>query len=352
MRATSVLRVLLALQHTRVIGFEFDGDGLIIDVAPTWRIARCGDCKRPVRACYDGRERRWRHLDVAGIMVHLRCRIRRVRCERCGVVVEHVPWAEPASRFTWPMEMHVAYHTQRTDRTTVTTLLRVAWRTVGSIVRRYVHRQQQREGERLYRVDRRDLGHPLAPGLFALAPSFLQLRHRLLGRFARSFTQVLLAHHDSLRLTTAGRGAYHHRMIRGKKVFIGPLVACMAGVFGVASVHGAQSSTCTITNGTCDVVFEGGTPCTARLHWDTEPGWQTIESQACVGHTYRVFVDPDDVSQDQCNKSCPGGGSVTCEGIQCGTTQGGCWALIDATCNDPPSCGDVSGISEEKSCPV
>ena len=149
MRATSVLRVLLALQNTRVVGFEFDEDGLVVDVAPTWRIARCGECKRTVRTCYDGRSRRWRHLDVAGLKCHLRYRLRRVCCEHCGVIVEHVPWAEPASRFTWPMETHVAYHAQRTDRTTVTTLLRVAWRTVGSIVRHYVQRQRQREGDRL-----------------------------------------------------------------------------------------------------------------------------------------------------------------------------------------------------------
>jgi transposase len=149
MRATSVLRVLLALQQTRVIGFEFDEDGLVIDVAPTWRVPRCSGCERPVRACYDGRQRRWRHLDLGGIVAYLRYRLRRVHCEQCGVVVEHVPWAEPGSRFTRPMETHVAYHAQRTDQTTVTKLMRVAWRTVGSIVRRYVRRHQRRAGDRL-----------------------------------------------------------------------------------------------------------------------------------------------------------------------------------------------------------
>ncbi len=149
MRATSVLRVLLALQQTRVLGFEFDEDGLIVDVAPTWRVARCGECKGKVHACYDGRERRWRHLDLGGIMATVRYRLRRVRCDDCGVIVEHVPWAEAGSRFTLPMEAHVAYHAQRTDRTTVTKLMRVAWRTVGSIVRRFVRRHQERVGDPL-----------------------------------------------------------------------------------------------------------------------------------------------------------------------------------------------------------
>jgi transposase len=63
--------------------------------------------------------------------------------------VEHVPWAEPGARFTLPMEEHVAYHAQRTDRTTAMQLLRVAWRTVGSIVRRVVGRHRDRTGDPL-----------------------------------------------------------------------------------------------------------------------------------------------------------------------------------------------------------
>ena len=149
MRATSVLRVLLALQQTRVVGFEFDVDGLVIDVAPTWKVARCGDCRRPVHHGYDGRERRWRHLDLGGIKAHLRYRLRRVKCDRCGVVVEHVPWAEAGSRFTLPMETHIAYHAQRTDRTTVTNLMRVAYRTVGGVLRRYVRRHRAASGDPL-----------------------------------------------------------------------------------------------------------------------------------------------------------------------------------------------------------
>src|SRR5690606_22013834 len=97
---TSVLRVLLAIQHVRVLGCEFDDDGLVIDVAPSWTVPRCGGCQRKVRSVYDGRERRWRHLDLGGIKAQLRYRMRRVHCGHCGVVVEHVPWAEVGSRFT------------------------------------------------------------------------------------------------------------------------------------------------------------------------------------------------------------------------------------------------------------
>jgi len=144
MRATSVLRVLLALQQTRVLGFEFDDEGIVVDVAPTWRVPRCGGCGAKARSSHDSRVRRWRHLDLGGVMAHLRYDLRRVRCPGgCGVVVEEVPWADSGSWFSLPMEEHIAFHAQRTDRTTVTRLMRVAWRTVGTVVRRLVERRRR-----------------------------------------------------------------------------------------------------------------------------------------------------------------------------------------------------------------
>lgn len=149
MRATSVLRVLLAIQSVRVLGFEFEDDGMVVDVAPTHRIPRCCDCECKVRSIHDQRPRRWRHLDLGGIKVQLRYTMRRVRCPDCGVRVEAVPWAEPGSRFTFAAERYIAYLAQRTDRSTVTEWMRVAWRTVGDVVRRVVRRQHERDGDRL-----------------------------------------------------------------------------------------------------------------------------------------------------------------------------------------------------------
>jgi transposase len=143
MRATSVLRTLLALHRTRVVHLEFNEEALVADVLPNWQIPRCSGCGKKRRSIYDSRVRTWRHLDLAGIKTLLRYRIRRVSCKKCGVVVESVPWGASASRFTSPMEGHVAYHAQRTDKTTVPTLMRIAWRTVGQIVKRYVHRERK-----------------------------------------------------------------------------------------------------------------------------------------------------------------------------------------------------------------
>lgn len=140
MRAESLLTELLQLKQTRVRAVSFDDVGMVADVAPTLRVPRCGACGCKARSCHDERTRTWRHLDLAGMMLKLRYAIRRVRCRRCGVTTEAVPWAEHGVGFTTAFEEHAAYLTQRCDRTTVSALLRVAWATVGAIVRRVAER--------------------------------------------------------------------------------------------------------------------------------------------------------------------------------------------------------------------
>ena len=142
MRLTSVFRKLLQLEHTKVRDVGFDDKGLVLEVRPTWRVPRCSGCERRVSSIHDrygGRS--WRHLDLAGMELRLRCDVRRVRCRHCGVRVEKVPWAAPGCWFTYAFEDQVAYLAQRTDKTTVCDLMRIAWATVGDIAQRVVERR-------------------------------------------------------------------------------------------------------------------------------------------------------------------------------------------------------------------
>lgn len=141
MRATTLLREVIGLKYARVVGGAFEAWGLVLNVKPTTRVPYCSGCLRRVRRIYDRRPgRNWRHLDLAGMEVRLQYDIRRVDCRRCGVRTELVPWAEPESDFTREFEQMAAYLAQRTDKTTVSSLMRVAWTTVGSIVTRVVER--------------------------------------------------------------------------------------------------------------------------------------------------------------------------------------------------------------------
>ena len=140
MRATTLLSILFGLKFTRVLRFEFFETGLIADVAPKTRTPRCSGCCGRAPKVYDKRSRLWRHLDLGGMQLLLRYDLRRVDCPRCGVVTEAVPWAEHRSGFTREFEQTAAYLAQRTDQTTVSTMLRIAWVTVGNIVARVVSR--------------------------------------------------------------------------------------------------------------------------------------------------------------------------------------------------------------------
>jgi transposase len=142
-RVTKLLRDLLGLEGTRVLDVSFDEVGLVVDVAPSWRRPRCSGCGR-VCAGYDRDPgRRWRHLDTAGMLLHLRYDIRRVDCPRCKVKVELVPWADTSSWFTRPFEDHVGYLAQKSDKTSVSAQMRIAWDTVGAIIQRVVARHQK-----------------------------------------------------------------------------------------------------------------------------------------------------------------------------------------------------------------
>ena len=148
MRATTLLSNILGLNKTRVRNVTCVDEGLVVDIVPSTRVPRCSGCHCRVRAVHDRYEgRRWRHLDVGPFRVWLRYGLRRVRCPRCGVCVELVPWAESQSWFTYDFEEHVAYLAQRADKTTLSTLMRVAWRTVGAIIERVLPRHQS--GDRL-----------------------------------------------------------------------------------------------------------------------------------------------------------------------------------------------------------
>jgi transposase len=140
-RATTLLNTLLGIKYTRVTGAKFTADGLVCDVEPTTEIPRCGGCGCRVPKVYDRRPPRlWRHLDLAGMSLELRYAPRRVRCPRCGVTTEMVPWADPMSWFTHGFEQTTAYLAQMSSKTVVSTMMRVAWATVGAIIARVVER--------------------------------------------------------------------------------------------------------------------------------------------------------------------------------------------------------------------
>ena len=100
---------------------------------------RCGRCG--VRAPgYDQGEgrRRWRCLDLGTVQCYLEADSPRVNCPDHGPTVAQMPWARHGAGHTRHFDDQVAWLVTHTSKSAVSELMRVAWRTVGSIVTRVV----------------------------------------------------------------------------------------------------------------------------------------------------------------------------------------------------------------------
>jgi transposase len=151
-RVTSLFNRLLALPGTSVRGVRFVADGIEVDLRLRSRRLRC-PCGFIARAGYDRSRRRWRHIDLAACKLWLVADIRRLDCPNCGVRTEEVPWARPHARHSRDFEDTVAWLAQRTDKTTISRLLRCSWQAVANIVTRVVaDHLQDRRLDRLYRI--------------------------------------------------------------------------------------------------------------------------------------------------------------------------------------------------------
>jgi transposase len=139
-RNKSVWERACGLSRTVVEEVDFDDDAgaIVVSVRPVANArSRCGHCCRrsPGYDLGDGR-RRWRALDLGTTKVFLEANTPRVRCRTHGVTVAGVPWARHGAGHTRDFDDLAAWLAVRTSKSAVTELLRVAWRTVGSIVTR------------------------------------------------------------------------------------------------------------------------------------------------------------------------------------------------------------------------
>lgn len=140
MRPTKLWGRLLGVEGFVLEDVDFDGDAEAIVVSLRVKKREHGRCPYCKRRCpgYDagtGR-RRWRAQDAGVAFVFLEADAPRVSCEEHGVVVAAVPWARHGAWFTRPFEDETAWLVTHTDKTTVSSLMRISWRTVGRIIER------------------------------------------------------------------------------------------------------------------------------------------------------------------------------------------------------------------------
>ncbi len=143
MLGTNVWRRVLGVDRATVIeAVEVDerDDAVVAHVRPRRDSKRrCGRCG--VRApSYDRGEgrRRWRALDLGTVKCFLESDAPRVACPEHGPTVAQVPWARHGAGHTRDFDDQAAWLVTHTAKSTVSELMRIAWRTVGSIIARVV----------------------------------------------------------------------------------------------------------------------------------------------------------------------------------------------------------------------
>lgn len=138
MRVTAAFSSLLRLQGAHVRDVRFEPDRVIVQVALRRRRLICPCCSFSTPHRHDIRavDSDWRHLDLGVWRVQVRARLRRLVCPEHGVRTEQVPFARWDADFTRDFEALVAWLASRTDKTTITRMLRIHWRTVGRIITR------------------------------------------------------------------------------------------------------------------------------------------------------------------------------------------------------------------------
>jgi transposase len=139
-RVTTAFNRLLALPGVSVTDVSFGTETVAVDVALRRRRLQCPECEFSTTARYDTRpvSSSWRHLDLGRWKVTVRAGLRRLHCPTHRVRVEQVPFARHRSGFTREVEDLTAFLATKTDKTTITQLLRLDWDTVGRICQRVV----------------------------------------------------------------------------------------------------------------------------------------------------------------------------------------------------------------------
>ena len=152
MRVSTAFNRLLQIPGASVSDVMITSRDVEVTLRPRARLLRC-PCGMLCSAFYDRRKRRWRHLDLGTHRLWLVYAIRRVDCPECGVRTEELPWARPGARHTRDFEDTVLWLAQRTDRTTVATLMRCGWEAVTAIINRGVAELlDTRRLDTLYRI--------------------------------------------------------------------------------------------------------------------------------------------------------------------------------------------------------
>jgi transposase len=115
----------------------------------------CSSCKRKVPRYDTLKERRWKHVPMWGIPITLVYSPRRVKCPKCGIRVEDIPWTQGKSPIALPLTVVLATWARILAWNVVGQIYGFHWNTVRKAVKDIVD----------YGLENRDLSNLLYIGV-------------------------------------------------------------------------------------------------------------------------------------------------------------------------------------------
>lgn len=150
MSLKSIIRQTLNLSDHKVVKIEGNKEGISIYIEKKLlRRLPCSSCGTRSKARDRLKSRTWRHVPLWGIPVVIHYRPIRVKCKRCGIKVENIPWCKGKSSLTLPLVSVLATFAKLLAWEQVSNLFHVSWGTVRSSVNTAVE----------YGLEKRDLSN-------------------------------------------------------------------------------------------------------------------------------------------------------------------------------------------------
>jgi transposase len=131
-RATAFNRI-IAIERLLVEKVTFAPEGVVLRIRRRKKRHQC-PCGWTTKAHYDRSTRRWHHLDLGAAECFLETEICRINCQRCGRGDRGRPLGSTRCSSHDRLQFGGGLAAQLTDKTTITTLLRVSWKSVAKIV--------------------------------------------------------------------------------------------------------------------------------------------------------------------------------------------------------------------------
>jgi transposase len=134
-----IIKSTLGIKDHRVVTVTGDTNALTIHVdLIAGRKRKCSGCGRRQRVRDRLRERTWRHVPLWNIPVYICYRPARVRCDRCGIKVEKIPWSNGKSCLSYPLTLAIAKWARLLPMSVAGELFGVCWNAVYSAVKQVV----------------------------------------------------------------------------------------------------------------------------------------------------------------------------------------------------------------------